>query len=297
MLFHPARVRIIIAALLAIGMFPLEAEAIFLSDGEVLFGSIEKTATGEVSVIAYGSGEIRRALVVARTEADPKTLIGAKLEVILKDGSILYGILVDFDEELGIFVDLYFGILNLPFPVIHQIFLDQQKLSDENPISLSLGFTVLQPINSTLFGLSSAPHLTLESMIPGSKAVIVGESIDYFIMTYLPSDEVRYGIMNLSLSLRIRLIPLFTGVESTSPFSPYLQLGGGVAFVAVVDNRADAQNTNYGTLDAQARVELGFELRISPRFSLGACGYVYMILQELHPVWFWGGGLALRYSL
>ncbi len=298
MQFRPACVLILLFLAFAVPQRLVAADTVVLSDGEVLFGSVERTGPGEAVVRPLGGDETRLVHGVAKIDAGLDPLLGNALEFTLKDDSVLRGKLVDVDEELGVFADISFGVLRLPFGAIKRTLIYDDFRASERGVSATLGLSALGAIGSDSFGLSFAPRLGLESSLPGSDALGVGEAIDYFAMSYRLSDEVNYGIANLTAYLRVKLLPLFGRSESKSIFSPYVELGGGLGFIAVADYRADAQNENYGTINAQARAAIGIRgVRLSPRLSLGARCDLCAVFQRSRPFWLLGGGLALRYGL
>jgi hypothetical protein len=274
---------------------PCSADIVILADGEFLVGSVEKTPEG-VLFRNDGKGPPRVLTDVVGVEQDPQSLKGTKLKIILADQSVIRGRLADWEDGLGVFIDTPAGTIRLSSETILQIFLEKDEPPREPAVAVELGGMVLRPFEADRFGLSWAPLIAVETSLPGSDVVSVGLSCDSVFLNYLPSSEVTYNVLDFSLTVNAKLIPLFSKTTARSFLSPYLKAGVGGAFVMVTDNRKNSQSKNYGTLDFQSRLECGVDIPLSSQFSLESSLSASAILQDPGLFWLGGLGLSVRYG-
>lgn len=289
--------KLAIAGLCSLAAFPLFGEVVYLNDGQVLIGTLAKPVAGLIDF----TGSIKNLRLepkdIRKTESDIHSLLDKDLEVMLKDHSVIRGRYVDFDEELGLFVDISFGTLDLPLAQIDTIYLVDAKKSRDQPKSVvGVGFYLALPIQSDVTGLSYMPSLSFESKLPFLHGIYLGENVDYVIMSFKASNDVAFRIAGFSLIISAKLIPLFSGRETTKLFSPYISLGAGSALISIIDNRAGAQNQYYGTFNFLSKLKLGVEIGPLPHFSIDAGGGLAMIMQQSGPFWLASGGLTFRYD-
>jgi len=290
MLFRP----LFLGILLLVFAAPAGADIVVLADGELLVGSVERK---DGQIVFQGQGREPAVLTdVARVESQPQVFLGRRLRIIMADNSVIRGTLADWEGDLGVFIETPAGTLRLAFQNIGQIFLDDEAPpEEEKPSSASAGFGLVLPLGAPLFGLSWAPMASVETRWPQT-AWVLGARSEYLILNYLPSSEVDYRIVNLSLTLKAKILSLTSRRDLARPLSPYVKLGTGAGLITVTDRRADARNKNYGSLNFQSSLEGGVDWSLDRTwFVAGACG-VTAVVDGSSLFWLTTAGISLRYG-
>lgn len=110
------------------------ADMVVLSNGRVLFGTIaSETETGlrigrQDFDEQIGAGEVTS---IFRRDDIPD---GLRVVVTLKDRSVIRGNLADYDNGLGLFIDIEYRILNVPWDRIADIYTAESIAKRDNPI-------------------------------------------------------------------------------------------------------------------------------------------------------------------
>ena len=100
---------------------PTFADVIFLVDGKILIGTIIGPDEAGVAYSVFGERVVLGVDQILKTEQNIQAISDLLVTVNLKDGSTLHGKVVDFDEEIGYFVDIGFGILTVPIAAVSEI--------------------------------------------------------------------------------------------------------------------------------------------------------------------------------
>jgi hypothetical protein len=241
-----------------------EAESLFadmtiLTTGRVLFGII---ASENDMILRIGrqdfDEEVRKDVVssIFRQDDIPDKL---RLVVTLKDRSVIRGSLADYDLSLGLFIDIEYRILNVPWNRIADIYTAESIATRDNPvlsiyrladgriiIGISESKTVFKETIRGLGGEETIDLNKIDRVDVGIKSlegegleitlrdhtVILGEIVGYDVMLgYLV--DISFGTLNIPPE-EVRSIRASTRRRGSA--RDLLAFGGGAIFmIPVVD--------------------------------------------------------------
>jgi len=254
----------------------LPADVMFLRNGEILFGEIIAAGSGTVTIRSLGQSVDVLSTDIERTEPSLSALADLPVQVILKDGTIIKGKIVDFDEEIGIFVDIIFGNLVLPSATVDRI-VDPSRAAKAAPASQWIGGSgnVSFPLSED-FGLSWGTGISWEFRTPWLADMKLGLSLSFESLSYKTDTQISFYNVGLSAYTIFTLDGLFQGLGI---FSPYLGFGGGAVVVQAFDQRPSAVIDQRGLLTGLLTSQIGIEWRLPMRLLLRTGGSLDKVLQ------------------
>jgi hypothetical protein len=258
---------------------PAFSDVNFLKSGEVVIGTLVSASGGNVVVLSLGKDRIISAGDIIRTEPDIQSLRDITLDIYLKDGTLMRGIIVDYDEDIGIFIDISFGNIALPLSTVERI-MDPTvaKVIDDDTI-LGLSGQVGWPISSD-FGVSGGAALSLDLRTKFLPQLYFGTDVYWSPLNLKATDEVRYMLAGFN----VHALYKFTGLGENSRFFtlfvPFARLGGGAVLVQMTDNTSAAAVPQQGGLTGAFSGQLGLEMKLPPRFWLKGFLNIDMVLQS-----------------
>jgi len=254
----------------------LSAEVIFLRSGEILFGDIVSAGSGTITISTFGQEKQILSTDIVRTEPSLSALADLVVQVILKDGTIIKGKIVDFDEEIGVFVDISFGNLAVPSAAVEKI-VDPARAASSAPASqwLGVGGGVSFPLSKD-FGMSWGAGVGWEFHTPWLTGLNAGLTLTYDSLAYTTNSQISFANIGLSAYT----VYIFNGLlQGMDLFAPYAGLGAGAVIVQAFDKRPDAAVDQRGLLTGFLSAHLGLEWRLPARFLLRTGGGLDMVLQ------------------
>jgi hypothetical protein len=250
-----------------------------------------------VVIQSLGSERTIDAGIIERSEQSLNVLQNVPLEVLLKDGTVIHGSIVDYDEEIGVFVHISFGNLALPFPTIEMI-QDPSRVvkvkTDDQVIGFSgqWTFTTSDDFGSSV-GLTGTADFRLRS-VPG---LYLGTDVFWYPLKYTGNDEVNYNLGGLNAHLLYKALWLEDVWRVFGVLVPYAKLGGGAAFVQVNDDRASAAVEQQGSLTGLAVGQLGFEWNLPSIFWMRFFFNADLVFQSSGVFFLPGAGIGLYLSI
>ena len=272
---------------------PAFADVLFLDNGEVILGVLLSAGDGNVVIRTLGQERRIDAGKIERTETGVAALKDVSLEIYLRDGTVIRGKILDYDEEIGVFVDISFGNLALPLSTIQRI-QDPLKVPKANKEDILLGLSgVLElPISST-FGLSWGMAATAEFKLSPSARLYLGTDLLWNSLGYQPSDEVDYTLAGVRLYALYRFSGYWDGSVFGTIIIPYVKLGGGAVFVQARDGSAGAAVEFQGSMTSMASVQVGADFRLPAAFSLRVFIATDLVFQSGGAFFLPGAGIGL----
>ncbi len=264
----------------------------FLVDGEILIGDfvspnpdgfLYKTFKGDV-VIPVGN--------LIKSEKSISVLASMPVELILKDNSIIKGKIVDFDYDIGIFIDISFGTLTIPNSAVSKI-VDPVQRSRFSGSSFQYGVSggMYFPLgnNTQYFGPSWLASISLQSRIPGIRGLFAGASLSFNDTSFLQVATTKYYLLSVCPEISYKLLDWRTKGGFLGVFSPFASLGAGLAYINVSD--PDLYPPSYGNLTMRGYLKAGTEISVTPFLNLEVAGYIDIFLQGEQP--FYTAGVTL----
>ena len=283
--------------LLTISVFPAVSDVLFLESGEIVLGTLISARDGNVVIRSLGSERTIEADQIDRSEEEIAALKDLNLEILLKDGTVIRGTVVDYDEEIGVFVDISFGNLALPLATI-EIIQDSsrpRKKKTDNRVLGLYGQWTFTPSES--FGGSAAVSASADFGMGAALGLYVGADIFCHPLNYTAEDQVRYTLAGLNVHGLYKAFWLADLWTVFKVLVPYAKLGGGAAFVQVDDDRAEAVVDSQGSLTGMVAGQLGLEWNLPSIFWLRFFFNADLVFQSSGVFFLPGAGVGLHMSL
>ena len=246
-------------------------DVLYLKDGRVYFGNPVSADAGGITFDVFGEMITIDQSEILRTENDPSAIIEKTLEVALKDGSVIKGKIVDYDEEIGFLVDINFGTLTIPAESI-RIIEDPVQRNFYNGFPLHIGMTggyfATPGELGTDFGGSFNFSLFAELNTGLIRGFFAGLETSYFILNYKAEPDLVCSIISALPYAMYRVLAFQSYTSFLKSLVPYASLGGGVAFVTVRDKRSDAVREKYGEITPAFSPAAGFDYFITEKIFL-----------------------------
>jgi len=272
------------------------ADVVFLKDGSVVIGTITGTSEGAVRYLVAGE-EIDFAIgSILRTDRELSALAELPLEAVLKDGSIIRGKIVDYDEELGYFIDIAFGTLTLPLSTVDELVDPVRRTAFEGAsFQVRAGGGVYLPVldDSGAFGQSWTAAAGASWALAFVRGLSGGIGVSRSAAAY-DEEDIEYSFFAVRPELTYRYLGLRLRDSILNRLTPFASVSFGPAYVAVVN--PDTVPDDYGELIAAAGLSAGFELRVAAGIALRMEGTFDAYLQEGTPFCTAGALLSVAYE-
>lgn len=271
---------------------PAIADVLFLTDGKILIGSIIGPVEGGVAYTVFDQRVVLGTGKISRTEKDLKTLAEVNVDIRLKDGSTIRGKVVDFDEEIGLFVDIGFGILTIPIPAVSEIVEEEVRVRYAgSSVQLRAGGGTYFPLflSAGNFGPSWTSSVGGLVALPFARGLYTGLSFSVSGADYLLSDSVSYLFASVAPEIEFRFLGLSMRKDFLRFFTPYLSLKGGAAYISMTDPSLNPRTD--GSLTGFFGLSTGLNLAVAKGFALRLNLFADCIVQETFP--FLSTGISL----
>ena len=280
-----------------LGLASSFAEVLYLVDGEILIGEfvspdpqgfLYRTYKGDV-VVPVGK-LLRSAKTLDELSALP-------VELVLKDSSVIKGNIVDFDYDIGIFIDISFGTLTIPNTAVAKI-MDPVQVSKYSGSALQyrVDAGAYFPLfgNEQFFGASWLASITLNARLPAVRGLFAGASLTFNDTVFTPTTTTKYFLLSVCPEVTWKLLDWRVKSGFLSILSPFATVGAGLAYINVSD--PELYPPSYGNLTMRAYVKAGSEIAITPAISLVLDGYLDIFMQAQRPFYSAGAtfGVAIN---
>jgi hypothetical protein len=271
-------------------------DVIHMKDGRIYIGKVVTASAEGVTVEAQGRTFTVDQMDILKTDEDISALSEVPIEVILNDGSVIKGIVSDYDEEVGFLIDLEIGSLTVPSGSIRRIE-DPEQRNYYNGYPLQVGIT--GAYSFTVGSLSS----DYEGSFTGSlfaelktnlvRGLFVGLETSYHTLDYTVNDNLDYWVLSAIPYVSYRVLALRSLSSFLRNFVPYVSAGAGVAYVSARDTREGAYPQKFGELNFAISAGGGLDFFAAKRVFIRAKGGWMLVPQEssaLNLVSFGAGG-------
>jgi len=269
----------------------------FLDDGTILIGTIIGTDSGGTRYLAF-EREIKIASqAILRTEKDIKTLEGLPLTVELMDGSILHGTIADYDPEIGLFLDISFGVLTVPNQSIKSIVDPEWRIRySGSPFLARAGISVYFPIldSAAGFGPSIAIDFAAEWSVPLLRGLTAGFDARYSFADFLLVEASEYSFISVQPEASYRILSLRTREDWLRLFSPFVSIGAGPVYISLTDSTGFL--SNMGELSLGFNAKIGLDMELFQGWGIRLQGRTDLYLQQGSPFIQLSVGLMATYD-
>ena len=219
------------------------------------------------------------------------------LQVTLRDGSVLQGLIVDFDVDIGLFIDIGFGVLTLPTTAIARIVdpVTVRRYEGASFDAYSFGgvFWPVGPI-AAYFGFSWQAGAGAEWAIPLLRGLYGGVQLSLTGLDYLPDATVGYFMAGVKPVVTFKYLGWQTDAGLLGRFVPYASFGAGPVYIAVSDPAA--YPSSYGSITFDLTLAAGSYIRIFDGLLARLEGSASLVMQQTTPFISLGVNLAIAYE-
>lgn len=275
-------------------LVPIFADVIFLVDGKILIGSVIGFDEAGIAYSVLGERIVLNVDQILKTEQNIQAISDLQVNVHLKDGSTLHGRVVDFDEEIGFFVDIGFGTLIVPIAAVSEIVDPTVRVRYAgSTISLQAGGGAYLPLftASENFGPSWVTSLGADVSLPFFRGMYAGISFSVSGADYTPSDSVSYLFASVTPDIGIRYMGWRMRNDFLRIITPYVSLSGGASYISMTDPVLSSHA--QGSLSALFGLSGGLRFAVAKGFSVMLDLFGDLILQKSSPFVYAGAGLLL----
>jgi len=292
-----ARAFLVAAVLGAAISVPLWSDVVFTDDGTILIGTIVRAEPGGMRYLAYGRETVLPSGRIQRSEGDLKALEGMPLTVELMDGSSLRGTFADFDPEIGLFLDISFGVLTVPIQSIKAVVDPVKRLRYAgSPFIARAGASYYFPVlgAASSFGPSLGIDVAAEWSVPLLRGLTAGFDARYSFADYLTSDTAHYSFASVVPEASYRMLFLRTRADWLRNMTPFVSAGVGPVYVNLTD--PGGSPSQMGELDLALNVKLGLDLDFFKGIGLRLQGRGDLYFQQGGPFILISAGLMASYD-
>ena len=273
-------------ALLLAARAPLPAEIVFTEQGYIVIGTIVKTEAGYSTYSSMGRVEVLKSSEIIRSESSLEALAGVPVQVELMNGSTLRGTISDFDPDIGLFLDISFGVITVPNASVKAIIEPKQRgRYTGSPAQVRAGASYYYPLGA--LGEDFSPDLRIEGMAAFSlgapRGLSAGIDVAYSFAKFIPSAQAAYSFVSAEPMLSYRWLGLRTKSTLAQAFAPFLELGGGAVYVKVDD--PSGFPPTLGELNPGAFAALGCDVFIFKELCLRLQGRFDAYSRRGSPSW------------
>ncbi len=275
---------VFIGALLVFLAFSgVRADVIRLHDGSIMLGKIESVERNEVSIDSFGQKRKVSNNDILKSEQSINGIQSTPLEILLKGGSILKGKIQDYDEEIGVLVNIDFGKITVPVASIEKITDPAQSWAYKgSPFNAGVVGGYYKPLGSFAdnFRGSFAGIAFMEMEVGFIRGLYAGVDLMYMHTAYATYDEVRYYLYSVFPFAMYRFVQLRDNWRIFSSLVPFASLGIGGTYILRLDERSVAQSPLAKDLDYSFLVKAGVDYFIIRHIAVRASAFSYLIPQS-----------------
>ncbi len=274
------------------------ADVVFLSDGRILIGALVGPVENGVSYRAFGVETTVPIDMIKRTEKSLESLSGMVLLVHLKDGARFQGAIADYDEEIGLFVDIGFGVLTVPVSAIAEIVeMAARGRYSGSPYQLKVGGGFYAPILDAAesFGPDWTCSAGGTAALPFLRGLYGGLCASVSGADYLESDSVAYLLAAIEPEVEFRFMGWRPSAGILGRITPFAALRGGITYIALRDPESYPERS--GSMSGSFGLSVGSDFAVAGAFGIRLDGTVSLVMQKTAPFVACGLRLFATYDL
>jgi opacity protein-like surface antigen len=246
------------------------ADVIRLQNGDVYLGNITSTNSEGVIVESFGRKIKVQQKDLLRSEKDLSLLKLQDVEIRLKDGSSINGKIQNFDDEVGILVDIDFGSMTLPVKSINSITEPSQReyyAGKSFVVGISGGYYMVNGPLKKDFKDNMLFTIYGEMNTNFFRGLFGGVEVNYMIMDNKFNSNLKYNMFNSNFYASYKFFNFRSSSTFMQNFVPYGSLGIGLSYVSADDSRSDVPRKKSNELDLNYKVSLGLDYFITQNIS------------------------------
>jgi hypothetical protein len=272
---------LVILSLIPALAFP---DVFFTDKGAILIGTIVKSATGTTTILDRGNEKSIPSASILRSEPSTDALKDLPVTIELMDGSLIRGKISDFDADIGIFLDISFGVLTIPNQSVKTV-IDpaQRRLYAGPPAHALLGASYYFPVfgANADFGPALRAEGSADWALPGLRGANIGFDASYSFTDFIPSDLVDYSFTSLQPTISYRWLDARLRKDFLKILTPFASIGAGPAYVLA--SQPGTYPERIGELTVGALFKAGVDIDAFKGLGLRVQGRADVFFQQGAP--------------
>jgi hypothetical protein len=258
------------------------SDVIKLNDGRIILGKILNVEHNSIYLESFGAKRSIPNSEILKTEPDVAGIKNTPMEIQLKGGSMLNGMIQNYDEEMGVLLNIGFGNLTVPVGSIEEI-------RDPAATKKYSGYAVKTGVNiapyfvlgdlSDSYDTSVMGAVYGEFRVPKARGLAIGLDFAYRYVRYT-EDDMRYAIMSLKPYLMYSFFDFHKLASWTGRITPFVQLYGGPAYISLRDDRDYIIASKKSELDLELALAAGFDINVAGDIALRLSPAYAVIFQK-----------------
>ena len=239
-------------------------DVILLKDGTIYLGNIKNISSSGIVIESFGTTRTLRQQDIRQTSKNTKELQGTLAEVELKNGSLMKGIIQNYDDEVGLLLKTDYGSLTMPakgIASVHDSSLKKKYYGPRAVVGINIGcYFPVGPFKDR-FGIQ--PHLSAFTEINSvfARGLFFGIDAGYMFMRYRPDRDLRFDAATVKFYAQYRFLDLRVLSSPARYFSPFVAAGAGMTYIARRDNRSlSIGSTRKNEIDALYTLAAGLDI-------------------------------------
>ncbi len=249
----------------------LIADVIRLQNGQIFLGKVIRADSQGIVVESFGERREFSQMEILKNEKDLSTLKVEYCDIYLKDGSILKGKIENYDEEVGILVNIDFGSITLPVKSVKEVNNPvQKKYYSGNSVQIGIGGGYFTPFGNLKDKYKSGYNFSLFAEFNPNlmRGLFIGGDLTYFPVDYKASSDVNYNIFTVQPYVMYRFLFLKNSTSFIRNLTPFASLGIGFGYVVLKDKRAGASSSEKSEIDLAYNLKLGGDYQIKHNIAV-----------------------------
>lgn len=272
-------------------------DVVYLQNGEIVIGNLIGPVPDGVSYNSFGAEKTISLDTITATEKNLESLADKTVQVVLKDGSTIQGKIADFDEEIGVFLDISFGTLTIPVVAITEMYQSDIRTKFTGAAFQISGYGgAYWPLldSADYFGMSWYAGTGFDWAIPRVRGLYAGMRVTVYGMDYTEDDEIKYFMVSLRPNVTYKYLGWRMKDNIFSRVVPYATFGAGPVYIAIEDPAS--YPSNYGSVAGDLFLASGVEFTVAGNVVIKMEGNGTVVLQDGSPFMSAGATLSVCYE-
>jgi hypothetical protein len=261
----------------------LFADVIRLQNGQIFLGRIIKADSNGIVTESFGEQREFSQADILKNEKDLSTLKTQHCDIYLKDGSVLKGKVENYDEEVGILINIDFGAVTFPIKSIKEINDPaQKKYYSGNPMQIGVGGGYFMPNGKLKDKYKTGYNFSVFGEFNSNlvRGLFIGGDLTYFPIDYKDSSKVNYDIFTLQPYAMYRFLFLRSSSTFIRNFVPFVSVGFGLGYVVLKDKRDNSSSSEKSEIDFAYHAKIGCDYQIIDNITVRVFGGWQTITQK-----------------
>ena len=275
------------------------SDVIVREDGTVYLGKVDSVTAESVSVNTFGS---MIAMPTKRVAENHKTLDPFKsrrVSVSLKSGSEIAGTIDDYDDEIGLLLNIGFGTITIPVTSVSGVYDPaMEKAYSGFHHKIGAGVSGYTPLGSASGNYDNSSEISLfgEYMVPFARGLFAGADFTYRNIGYSASSDITYRQFALKPYLMYSFLDFKKITPLFSRLTPFAAAYAGPCYTSMNDDRPYVKESSRGEINLEAKGAVGCDILLGESFMLRLSGGYTTVFQKSEQFRLAGIGLSASFG-